>query len=258
MLVSLAILVGTTLISAVQAIAARSAQTPLVPLFERADQRHFSLYDTGTSSGIGPVDLALPGSKIVRKELCYRNIYGRHERFEQLFEHQTPMQDAQGINFLLRDGFVHLVNGTETYVLEHCYPQDEPEALEDVNVCPVREGTSTSKWNRGISLHVDSGKRDWHVVFDQARFLDGFILPAERIPSDISSVGDELEGEEETDSDTASTIFEDEEEQDLDHEPFNPFADADFDFFAAFEQGYPGHDGCDEHGCWERKIVTGP
>lgn len=71
---------------------------------------------------------------------------------------------------------------------------------EDVNVCPVREGTSTSKWNRGISLHVDSGKRDWHVVFDQARFLDGFILPAERIPSDISSVGDELEGEEETDS----------------------------------------------------------
>lgn len=46
-------------------------------------------------------------------------------------------------------------------------------------------------------------------------------------------------------------------------EPFDPRAvefdaEADFAFFAAFENGYPGEDRCDEHGCWSRRIVTGP
>ncbi|GAA5867671.1 hypothetical protein JCM3774_003369, partial [Rhodotorula dairenensis] len=45
-------------------------------------------------------------------------------------------------------------------------------------------------------------------------------------------------------------------------EPFDPnaleFDEADFAFFAAFENGYPGQDRCDEYGCWSRRIVTGP
>lgn len=68
-----------------------------------------------------------------------------------------------------------------------------------------------------------------------------------------------VRGQQQTDeanSDPASDPDDDDDDQ-----PFDPqaleFDEADFEFFSSFENGYPGHDGCDEHGCWSRRIVTG-
>lgn len=141
MLVSLAILVGTTLIRAVQAIAARSGASSSVSRLEmtRADACHArsSIAACSPFRTCGPASIlslrdgvqlrcrsgrfGAPGeqdreegavlSEHLRSSWCelsrllrFRRVVfdvfrSRAERFEQLFEHQTPMQDGERAPF---------------------------------------------------------------------------------------------------------------------------------------------------------------
>ncbi|GAA5990524.1 hypothetical protein JCM10908_003113 [Rhodotorula pacifica] len=226
------------------------------PLRARSEQLTFASAEQPSKSG-PPVgqseDLKIPETTIVRKEVCFRDLY---------------TQPAHGVPVLVADGVHEFGNGTQAYKVDHCYPQDEPLSVYDyLAICPLdrtqAERAHVQEWKRGLRLQVDQEDTGSAVpVFDEPSFLEGFVLPQARaeMPIPEESLDEEEVGEGPDPAQTSGPVSEDPPELDLDA-PFNPqaldFDETDFAFFAAFENGYPGQDGCDEYGCWERKIVTG-